>query len=67
MFDMNKSVDRRQAVLTLGMILFFASMPAFLILVTQLDGDLLPSILIGVALYIIFSRKSNQKEKVKNA
>ncbi len=63
MFDMKKSVDRRQVLLVLGMILFFASIPTFLVVSTQLAGELLPSILVGIALYFIFFRKSNWKEE----
>ena len=66
MFDMKKSVDRRQVLLVLGMILFFASIPTFLVVSTQLAGELLPSILVGIALYFIFLRKSNRKEESEN-
>ena len=66
MFDMKKSVDRRQVLLVLGMILFFASIPTFLVVSTQLAGKLLPSILVGIALYFIFFRKSNWKEESEN-
>ena len=61
MFDMKKSVDRRQVLLVLGMILFFSSIPTFLVIFTELAEDLLPSILAGVALYFIFFRNRNQK------
>ena len=63
MFDMKKSVDRRQVLLVLGMILFFSSIPTFLVIFTELAVDLLPSILAGVALYFIFFRNRNQKEE----
>ncbi len=63
MFDMKKSVDRRQVLLVLGMILFFSSIPTFLVIFTELAVDLLPSILVGVALYFIFFRNRNQKEE----
>ena len=66
MFDMKKSVDRRQVLLVLGMILFFASIPTFLVVSTQLAGELLPSILFGITLYFIFFRKSNWKEESEN-
>lgn len=57
MFDMNKSDDRRQVLTVLGIILVLSFVPAFLVLFTQLAGRLLPSILIGVALYYVFLRK----------
>ena len=63
MFDMKKSVDRRQVLLVLGMILFFSSIPPFLVIFTELAVDLLPSILACVTLYFIFSRNRNQKEE----
>ena len=56
-FDMNKSDDRRQVLTVLGIILVLSFVPAFLVLFTQLAGRLLPSILIGVALYYVFLRK----------
>ncbi len=66
MFDMNKSVERRQVLLVLGMILFFSSIPTFLVLSTHLAGELLPSILVGIALSFIFFRKKDQKEESEN-
>ncbi len=57
MFDMNKSADRRQVLTVLGMILVLSCIPAFLVLFTQLAGRMLPSILVGVALYFAFLRK----------
>ena len=63
MFDMKKSVDRRQVLLVLGIILFFSSIPTILVIFTELAVDLLPSILVGVALYFIFFRNRNQKEE----
>ena len=62
MFDMNKSADRRQVLTVLGMILILSCIPAFLVLFTQLAGRMLPSILIGIALYYIFLRKRNNSE-----
>jgi len=56
-FDMNKSVDRRQVLTVLGIILILSCIPTFLVLFTQLAGRMLPSILIGIALYFIFLRK----------
>ena len=57
MFDMNKSVDRRQVLTVLGIILILSCIPTFLVLFTQIAGRMLPSILIGVALYFVFLRK----------
>ena len=57
MFDMNKSVDRRQVLTVLGIILILSCIPTFLVLFTQLAGRMLPSILIGIASYFIFLRK----------
>ncbi len=57
MFDMNKSVERRQVLTVLGIILILSCIPTFLVLFTQLAGRMLPSILIGVALYFVFLRK----------
>ena len=62
MFDMNKSADRRQILTVLGMILILSCIPAFLVLFTQLAGRLLPSILIGIALYYVFLRKRDRGE-----
>ena len=58
MFDMNKSVDRRQVLTVLGIILILSCIPTFLVLFTQLAGRMLPSILIGIALYFVFLRKN---------
>ena len=57
MFDMNKSVDRRQVLTVLGIILALSCVPTLLVLFTQLAGRMLPSILIGIALYFVFLRK----------
>ena len=54
---MNKSVDRRQVLTVLGMILILSCIPAFLVLFTQLAGRMLPGILTGIALYFAFLRK----------
>ena len=62
MFDMNKSADRRQVLTVLGIILILSCIPAFLVLFTQLAGRLLPSILIGIALYYVFLRKRDRGE-----
>ena len=62
MFDMNKSADRCQVLTVLGMILILSCIPAFLVLFTQLAGRLLPSILIGIALYYVFLRKRDRGE-----
>ena len=62
MFDMNKNADRRQVLTVLGMILILSCIPAFLVLFTQLAGRLLPSILIGIALYYVFLRKRDRGE-----
>ena len=62
MFDMNKSVDRRQVLTVLGMILILSCIPAFLVLFTQLAGRALPSVLTGIALYFIFLRGRNSSE-----
>ena len=57
MFDMKKSLDRRQVLTVLGMILFLACIPTFLLLFTQTAGKMVPSILIGLVLYFVFLRK----------
>ena len=59
---MNKNADRRQVLTVLGMILILSCIPAFLVLFTQLAGRLLPSILIGIALYYVFLRKRDRGE-----
>ena len=48
----------RQVLSVLGMILILSCIPAFLVLFTQLAGRMLPSILIGIALYYVFLRKN---------
>ena len=57
MFDMNKSTDRRQVLSVLGIIFALSCIPTLLVLFTQLAGRMLPSVLIGIALYFIFLRK----------
>ena len=57
MFDMKKSLDRRQVLTVLGIILFLACIPTFLVLFTQTAGRMAPGILIGIALYFVFLRK----------
>ena len=64
MFDMKNIADRRRVLLVLGVILVCASIPTFLVVSTQLAGALLPSVLVGVALYFIFFGK--KKEHVEN-
>ena len=66
MFDMKRSTDRRQVLSVLGLILVLACIPAFLVLFTQLAGELLLSVLVGAALYFIFFRKNHQKEESEN-
>ena len=56
-FDMNKSVDRRQVLTVLGIIFALCCIPTLLVVFTQLTGRMLPSILIGIALYFVFLRK----------
>ncbi len=57
MFDMNKNADRRQVLAVLGIVLVLSCFPAFLVLFTHLAGRMLPSVLIGIALYFVFLRK----------
>ena len=57
MFDMKKSVDRRQVLTVLGMVLLLSCVPAFLVLFSQLAGRLFPSIVAGIALYFVFLRR----------
>ena len=56
-FDMNKSVDRRQVLTVLGIIFALSCIPTLLVVFTQLTGRMLPSVLIGIALYFVFLRK----------
>ena len=58
MFDMNKSADRRQVLTVLGIILALSCIPTLLVLFSHVAGRLLPSILIGIALYFVFLRKN---------
>ena len=56
-FDMNKSVDRRQVLTVLVIIFALSCIPTLLVAFTQLTGRMLPSIRIGIALYFVFLRK----------
>ena len=58
MFDMNKSADRRQVLTVLGIILVLSCIPTLLVLFSHVAGRLVPSILIGIALYFVFLRKN---------
>ena len=58
MFDMNKSSDRRQVLTVLGIILILSCIPALLVFFTQFAWRMLPSILIGIALYYVFLRRN---------
>ena len=58
MFDMNKSADRRQVLTVLGIILALSCIPTLLVLFSHVAGRLLPSVLIGIALYFVFLRKN---------
>ena len=58
MFDMNKSADRRQVLIVLGIILALSCIPTLLVLFSHVAGRLLPSVLIGIALYFVFLRKN---------
>ena len=55
MFDMRKSEDRRQVLSVLGIILILSSIPAFLVLASQVAVDLFPGFLAGLALYAVAS------------
>ena len=55
--DMNKSVDRRQVLTALGIILALSCVPTLLVVFSQIAGRMFPSILIGIALYFVFLRK----------
>ena len=57
MFDMNKSADRRLVLSVLGTILALACVPTLMVIVSPYAGRLLPSILVGIALYFVFLRK----------
>ena len=57
MFDMKKSVDRRQVLTALGMVLLLSCVPAFLVLFSQLAGRLFPSIVAGIVLSFVFLRR----------
>jgi hypothetical protein len=54
---MNKSVDRRQVLTALGIILALSCVPTLLVVFSQIAGRMFPSILIGIALYFVFLRK----------
>ena len=58
MFDMNKSADRRQVLTVLGIILALSCIPTLLVLFSHVAGRLLPSVLIGIALYFVFLRNN---------
>ncbi|MBR3100064.1 MAG: hypothetical protein IKH18_10955 [Clostridia bacterium] len=58
MFNMNKSADRRQVLTVLGIILVLSCIPTLLVLFSHVAGRLLPSVLIGIALYFVFLRKN---------
>jgi len=60
-FDMNKSADRRQVLTVLGIILFLSCIPTLLVLFSHVAGRLFPSILLGIVLYFVFLRKTNQR------
>ena len=57
MFDMNKSVDRRQVLTVLGIIFALSCVPTLLVMFSHIAGRMLPSILVGIALYFVFLRK----------
>ena len=58
MFDMNRSADRHQVLTVLGIILVLSCIPTLLVLFSHVAGRLLPSVLIGIALYFVFLRKN---------
>ena len=58
MFDMNKSTDRRQVLIVLGIVFALSCVPTLLVLFSHVAGRLFPSILIGIALYFVFLRKN---------
>lgn len=60
-----RNFDRR-IFLTMLIIMIGAMVPSILLLTTELTGALLPSILIGFALYFIFFRKNSRKEVQDN-
>ena len=53
MFDMRNSTDRRQVLTVLGIILMLSSVPAFLVLSSELAADVFPGFLAGLALYAV--------------
>jgi hypothetical protein len=54
---MNKSVDRRQVLTVLGIIFALSCVPTLLVMFSHIAGRMLPSILVGIALYFVFLRK----------
>ncbi len=59
MFDMRKSTDCRQVLSALGAILILSSIPAVLVVSTQVAGNLLPSMILRIGFYFLFFRKRN--------
>ncbi len=59
MFDMKKASDRCQVLSILGIVFALSCIPALLVVGTQLGGEMLPSIWIGIMLYFIFLRGRN--------
>ena len=66
MFDMNKSADRRQVLTVLGIILALSCIPTLLVLFSHMAGRLLPSVLIGIALYFVFLRNKGSSRNNGN-
>ena len=50
---MNKSDDRRQVLTVLGIILMLSSVPAFLVLASEMAAEVFPGFLAGLALYAV--------------
>ena len=58
MFDMNKSADRRRVLSALALILLLSCVPMLLVVCSELDDVLAPSVIVGAILYFVFRNKN---------
>ena len=57
----------REIFLSMLAIMIGGMIPAALVLINQLDSDILPGMLVGIALYFVFFRKGNAGKNEEKA
>ncbi len=57
MFDLIKNADRRQVLSVVAVVLGLSCVPTVLLVFSRTVGRMLPGMLIGIILYVVFLKK----------